>query len=488
MEKGNTVCLVNVMSVFRDTTSSVDPPAGILLVGGVLKKKGFDVKLFHIPPEKAMETARKIKKLNPLFVGFSTMTCSKLKEVVEMSKYLRRSSIITVWGGVHPSLLPKETLSEKYVDFVVVGEGEETISEFVDELLGEKRFDKVKGLGFKKKGRVKINPRRELIKTLDKYDPDWSLLDISSYIHEEPLWGCKKVISLQTSRGCPFRCTFCYNRSFTNSTWRAQSREHVISYISWLKKEHGVDGLIINDDNFFVDRKRALEILKAADIPVWAECSIRFLDDYYIEELSKTKLKSLFLGIESGSEESLKKMNKALRLEETERVLRTLSKYPRITVNGTMIIGIPGETKEDIEKTVDFALRISEIHPNMVLNIGTFVPYPGTELYREAIKNGFKPPKSTAEWAKFDIVNSKNMELSWLPWVDKKTRNNFYLIDKCAIHLNRTEYGNWWQSMAKKVLHETAKFRLKRRFFAFPAELYVFGWYYSRYLTRKLKK
>jgi anaerobic magnesium-protoporphyrin IX monomethyl ester cyclase len=470
MSNDKLICLVSVMSIFREATSSVDPPSGILLVGGALKKAGYNVQLFHIPQEDAIKTARKIAKLRPTFVGFSTMTCSKLKEVIEMSKVLKRSKIPVLWGGVHPSLLPEQTLSENYVDYVVIGEGEETIVEFAKELSGKKNFKSVLGLGFKKRKKILVNGRRPLIKNLDNYDPDWSLLNIEDYIHAEPLWGCKKVISMQTSRGCPFRCSFCYNRSFTNSTWRAQSVEHVMGYINWLKTEHGVDGLIINDDNFFVDKKRAIEILEKADVPVWAECSIKFLDDNFIEEISKTKLKSLFLGIESGSQKSLNKMNKMLTPDDTLRVLKGLAKHPKITINGTMIIGIPGETQSEINESMDFALKMAEVHPNMAINIGTYVPYPGTEMYQETIKAGFVPPKNTMEWASFDINDNKNMKLMWLPWADNGTLRKFHLIDKLAVHLNRTDYGNAWQRIAKKVLNKSSRFRLKHRFFFFPLE------------------
>ena len=94
MSKNQIICLVSIMSIFRETTSSVDPPAGILLVGGALKKKGWNVKIFHISPEDSMKTARTIAKIKPLFVGFSTMTCSKLKEVIEMSKYIKRQTLL----------------------------------------------------------------------------------------------------------------------------------------------------------------------------------------------------------------------------------------------------------------------------------------------------------------------------------------------------------------------------------------------------------
>ncbi len=483
-----TICLVAVMPTFHNIESAIDPPTGLLLIGGVLKNKGYDVKLYHIPNKDIPSTLKEIEKLNPLFVGLSTMTSSGLVQTAQMSKHIKDKGITTVWGGVHPSLLPKETLSEDYVDFVVVGEGEETISEFVDELTGSKEFEKVKGLGFKKNGRAIINERRPFIKDIDKYSPDWSLIDINRYIHEEPLWGCKRVIAIQTSRGCPFRCSFCYNRIFNMSIWRPHSAEHVIKYITWLKEVHGVDGLILNEDNFFVNKERGFKILESINIPVWLECHIKFIDDEFASRLAKTKTKSIFIGIESGSPESLKKMNKMITIDETIRAIKIMAKHPKIIINGTMIIGIPGETKKDINMTIDFALKLSKIHPNLALDIGTYVPYPGSEMYQEAIAKGFNPPKNTLGWAKFDIVNGKRIIPTWLPWAGKNTTKEFYVIDKCAIHLNRTPYGNTWQRIAKKVLHLTSYLRLKYKFFKFPVELMVFNLYYRIYIKKKIQK
>jgi radical SAM superfamily enzyme YgiQ (UPF0313 family) len=487
-EENRTICLVGVMSVFRGTESAVDPPYGLLLVGGVLKSKGYDVKIYHTHPKDVMHTVKEIEKQNPILVGFSTMTSSGLAQTIQISKHIKEKGFTTIWGGVHPSLLPRETLAEDYVDFVVVGEGEITIAEFIDQFTTDQNYENIQGLGYKKHGKVIINERRPLINNLDAYSPDWSLIDINKYIHPEPLWGCKRVISLQTSRGCPFRCTFCYNRSFNKSIWKAQSAEHVIKHINWLKEVHDVDGLIINDDNFFVNKERALEILEKTNIPVWAECPIKFIDEAFVARLAKTKLRSIFLGIESGSPESLHKMSKLISLDDTVNALKILAKHPKITVNGTMIIGIPGETEEDIKKTIDFAIKISKVHPNLVLNIGTYVPYPGTEMYLETIKHGFTPPKDTFGWAKFDINENSKMRLPWLSWSNKNTRTQFYVIDKCAMHLNRTEYGNWWQKIAKKVLHATSYMRMKYKFFKMPIEINVFTWYYSRYLRKKISQ
>lgn len=483
-----TICLVGLMNTFYDIESAIDPPTGLLLVGGVLKNKGYDVKIFHIYNKDIDKTLKEIEELNPLFVGFTTMTSSGIVQIVQMSKYIKEKGIITVWGGVHTSLLPRETLSEEYIDFIVIGEGEEIINEFVDELVGERNFEKIKGLGYKKNNQVIINERRPFIKDVDKYSSDWSLIDINRYIHEETLWNCKRVIAIQTSRGCPYRCTFCYNREFNLSTWRANTAENVIKYINWLKEIHGVDGLILNEDNFFVNKKRGFDILENANIPAWVECHVKFIDEDFVDRLSKTKIRSVFLGIESGSPESLKKMNKMITVDDTIRAIKILAKHPNIIVNGTMIIGIPGETKKDINMSIDFALKLSKLHPNLVLVIGTFVPYPGSELYNETIKYGFNPPKNTLGWSEFDIVNGKRIKPVWLTWANKNTVKEFDVINKCAIHLNRKGYGNTWQRVAKKILHYTSYFRLKYKFFKFPIELNVFNWYYKIYLKKKYQK
>ena len=236
-------------------------PLGILSVGSALRKKGYEVKLINISEKDIDRTVEEIIKNKPDYIGISVMTGIQTRHSAEFSKKLKeKSNIPVVWGGIHPSLLPRQCLEEFYIDFVVIGEGEETFIEFTINFLDVKNFSSILGLGYKENGRVVLNPQRPLIADLDEWRLDFSLLDLEKFIF--PLDKYKGVIAYKTSRGCPFQCAFCYNYEFNKARWRAWSEEVVLEDMNFLKEKYKIDAVKFYDDNFFVDRKRAVSLLK----------------------------------------------------------------------------------------------------------------------------------------------------------------------------------------------------------------------------------
>ncbi|HOX23548.1 MAG TPA: hypothetical protein PLL10_08795, partial [Elusimicrobiales bacterium] len=136
---------------------------------------------------------------------------------------------------------------------------------------------------------------------------------------------------------------------------------------------------------------------------------------------------------------------------------------------------------------IDFALEMSDILPSVSLFLGTYLPYPGSELYEVAVKEGFKPPKNTEGWGKYDQADG-DFELDWLPWANSGHKKIFYLINNHIKYLDQSRCvggkGPFIKTLAKRVLYLIARWRLKRRFFAFPAEVWLEQWW-TRHLIRK---
>src|SRR3989339_5750 len=153
------IALVNITSKFRGVEDTTRPPSGLLYLGNSLKKAGYEVTVFHIVENEIDETVEKIINLKPSYVGFSVFTGYPCYTSSIMSKKIkeRNSNIPVIWGGIHPSLTPEECLKEKFIDLVVIGEGEETILELSQELLGNHNYENIKGIGYKKAGAIKIN-------------------------------------------------------------------------------------------------------------------------------------------------------------------------------------------------------------------------------------------------------------------------------------------------------------------------------------------
>ncbi|MFA6307041.1 MAG: radical SAM protein [Patescibacteria group bacterium] len=430
-------------------------PIGILSVGSALKKRGFTVELVNINEEEIDQTVDYVISEKPFYAGFSVMTGRQTMHSASMSRKLKeRADIKIMWGGIHPSLLPEQCLSESYIDYIIMGEGEETAVEFSGRLERGEPLADILGLGHKESGAVKINPPRPMIKNLDDWPLDFSLIDLNKYIFR--LDKFKRVIAYKASRGCPFNCAFCYNRAFNQSRWRAWSIGRVVSDIEFLKKNYQIDAVKFYDDNFFVDKDRALEILRRIDLPAHLEVRIDMIDKNIARALKKYQAFDLLIGIESGSDRLLKLINKNFTVERLITGVKILAEYD-IPASYSVIVGLPTETKEEFEATIDLLYKIYKIHPRAAaFSLGAYMPYPGSLMYDFAVKQGFKPPLKTEDWGKIDRFR-KDFST---PWADGekvwRIREYFKLLK-----LKLGPVNKWLE------------FRIKHRWFAMPYDIYL---------------
>lgn len=457
-------------------------PIGILTVGSALTRAGFQVKLSNITEKEIDELADEIVRLKPLYVGVSVMTGIQTKHGAEFSKLLKKKDpdIKIVWGGIHPSLLPKQCLQEDYIDYVMIGEGEVTSIEFARALEFGGDLSEVKGLGYKRnrnkitqsppitpispikdsppalaegKKEIIINKEQPFIKNLDDYPIDWNLIDVEKYIY--PLEGYSRVIAYKSSRGCPFDCGFCYNRVFNKNTWRTWSVEHVVRDINFLKEKHNVEAIKFYDDNFFVDKGRALKILEGINLPAHFEVRIDAIDEDLVKKLKEYKAFDLLIGVESGSDRILKMLNKRITTDDIIRAVKILARHDLRATYST-IVGVPTETREEFEATIELMYKLYKIHPKAVFTLGAYMPYPGSKLYDFCLKQGFKPPETTEEWASIDRFRSDFKT----PWADGKKvwriREYFKLL---KFRLGPVK--KWFE------------WRIKHRFFALPLDIYI---------------
>lgn len=433
-------------------------PLGILSVGSALRKSGFDVELINITEKEIDETAKTIANKKPICIGLSVMTGRQTAHSASLSKKIKSLSpnLPIIWGGIHPSLLPEQCLSEDYIDYVVIGEGEETMIEFLRKLEERKSFSEVLGLGYKENGRPKINPTRPLIKDLSKWTLDFSLLDMEKFIY--PLDKYKRVIAYKTSRGCPFNCAFCYNQVFNQNRWRVWPIEQVISDIKYLKDKYKIDAIKFYDDNFMVDRKRAFEILKEINLPSHLEARIDTIDEELAKKFKEYRVFDMLIGVESGSDRILSLINKRITVERILNAVKILARYD-VPASYSAIVGLPTETKEEFESTVDLFYKIYKIHSKSAITLGAYMPYPGSTMYDFAQKHGFVEPKKTEDWGKIDRFRKDFSS----PWVNGervwRIREYFKLLKFRLGPANR-----WFE------------WRIKNRFFDWPADIYLVEW------------
>jgi len=429
-------------------------PLGILSVGSALKKYGYEVKLININERQIDKIAEEIIKINPDYVGISVMTGIQTQHSAEFSKKIKNNSKIPVlWGGIHPSLLAEQCIKENYIDYVIRGEGELTILEFTEKFLGNKDFSGILGLAYKKNSRIFINPSRPLVENLDEWRLDFSLLDLNQFIF--PLGKYQRVIAYKTSRGCPFGCAFCYNFEFNKSRWRCWSEKIVLEDMEFLKKNYNIDAVKFYDDNFFVDRKRALFILKSINLPSHVEIRIDFIDNEIASELTKLNIFDMLIGIESGSDRLLALIDKRFTVEKLLRGVEIIAKYS-LHASYSFIVGLPTETENEFISTINLMYKIYKIHPQAGFTLGAYLPYPGSKLYNFSLSQGFKIPEKTEDWGRIDRFRKDFNS----PWINTK---KVWMIRECFKIL----------SWGLKFLKKWFEFRIKHNFYSFPFDVYI---------------
>ena len=336
-------------------------------------------------------------------LGISVMTGDQIKHAIDISK-LFRSHLPIIWGGMHPTILPQQTLESGLMDYIVIGEGEEAFLNLLHYLAG-KDVDREMFLS-KRNRNYKYNYLADLNSA--------GYVDFSAYKIREEYFvrrdGFKRAFTLETSRGCPYNCYYCHN-SIYRKPYRVLSPDKVLGVINTLKRDYSIDGVVFQEDNFFGHLNRAKNIVHGlADVTHvgWkANSRINYFyalinDTKFMQRLLKSGCKVIQFGIESGSPRVIKQINKKIDIDKVIIVNKKLSQYP-ISIRYNFIIGFPGETRDDIDDTLNLIAKLQGDNPHVeppFVNI--YNPYPGTRLYEQALQHGFEEPKNLEDWSKMN--------------------------------------------------------------------------------------
>lgn len=370
------------------------PPLGICYLAKYLLDANYEVKIIDCVVEKLTlnELKFRIMRYSPNIVGVSSTTVAfyHAKQVTSLVKGID-SEIITILGGAHITACPEEAMKEcKDVDIGVIGEGEETILELVQKIQNRESYATVKGVIYKDNGIIVKKKPRPVLKNMDniKFPARELLPDLSSYSHTA-YRGRKGELTttLITSRGCPFTCTYC-DQSIFGRTWRKHSAPYVFSEMKLLKDKFGVKFISIEDDNFSLYKPRVEDICNkiidnSLDIKWAISGRVNSLDEKLLRLMKKAGCENIYVGLESGSPRILKLIQKKISKEEVNEGIRNITRCG-LKVVGSFILGIPSETKEEMEQTVSFALSL----PLDGVSFFIFTPYPNTELRDLAFQYG----------------------------------------------------------------------------------------------------
>ncbi|MFX0105895.1 MAG: B12-binding domain-containing radical SAM protein [Candidatus Hodarchaeota archaeon] len=421
------------------------PVLSLLSLASYLEKEGFKVEILDLNLKllKNKNILQIIKDKKPIVIGITSIT-SSIYEAYSLARLIKSNFNITlVIGGPHATFADEEILNESKFDIVVRGEGEETLIEIVRSIKGERNLDNIKGISYKKDGKIIKNESRMFITNLDKLPfPARHLIPIKKY--------GTHAITIMTSRGCPFGCAFCQVPGKDGLKWRYRSAANIIEEIKEvlqsnpnIKKVSGPEGkrpiVFFVDDNFMVSIERIEEICTKIineGIEIYWDSNARVDTIAYISEeildlLKKSGCLHLFLGVESGSEKTLKSYKKQIKKIDALKAAERL-KQKGIFFTGAFMLGYIEETKSDLNATIQFAKKMEPT----IAAFRILIPLPGTKIYEQYIKEDLIMDFNYSNYTSgIQIIKHKeNLER----WVLK-----FYLIYYLRLRKEYLNLGMW---------------------------------------------
>jgi len=371
-------------------------PIGVGYLVAVLRKRGVDVKvccqdIFHYSNEEMADLFLKNEEYDLIGIGF---LAARFKETIiglceTVNKYKKNAWLVL--GGHGPSAIPEYVLEKTNADLVMIGEGEETIIELLQSKLSDGNLSKIKGIAFQSKEGIKINEIRKPVSDLDSLPfPDWSLFPVQKYIDSVQFFGAEKgdkTIEILTSRGCFNRCNFCYRMEWGI---RFRTVDNVIKEIKLLQEQYGTNCFLMYDELFNFPKKRIFDFYQAVkknDLKIKFSCNARV--DVFDEEgaiwLKESGCRFLNFGFESSDQKVLDLMKKHTTVEQNIRAIE-IAKKVGIGLGLNFIWGNIGDTEKSLWCNVELIKKYNTY--DQVRTIRPVTPYPGCELYYEAIKRG----------------------------------------------------------------------------------------------------
>jgi radical SAM superfamily enzyme YgiQ (UPF0313 family) len=474
---------------------NIYPPLNLIKIGSALRGQGYEVKVITSPIiRKPKETIMKECR-DALLVGIGVLT-PEVPDAINIAREIKKEyDMPIVWGGWHATLFTEQMAESSLVDHIVVDEGDRLVLEIAD--------------SYRQKANQTILAKK-IWKSSKKVDlellpaPDYNLIsDIEHYI-TTPLadkfleYDKRQVrwLPYEASRGCPSQCAFCINVVTDNQKHRKKSAKKVVREMESMVKVHNINHVKIVDDNYFVDIQWVKEIAsglidKGLGITWDAECRVNYVNDHHLNDemmdlCVRSGLNELNFGIESGSQHALDIMKKGITPEQSLHAVKTAATHGVVS-RCSFVIDVPGETKEDIYKTVRLINEIRKI-PKTTCGVHTYRPYPRSELCEELLRNRvIKQPRSFEEWANEEFISQftyTDAKRKWQKNHKVSTKVSFYQCLESGFWLRPHQVRNSFISGLNNFFVKIARLRNRFAFYRLcidqPAYLAFKNLYYKR--------
>ncbi|MEK6794972.1 MAG: radical SAM protein [Spirochaetota bacterium] len=417
-----------------------------------------------------------------LLAGISAMTGHQIIGGIAFSKYIKSlHDIPVVWGGWQATLLPEQVLAEAYIDMIIMGQGEIPFQKLVDGMLQGSDITQIKGLGFKKDGSIVVNPIEKFVDMNNFPRVDYRLIDINNYVYKSAY--AERCIGYFTSHGCPYNCAFCCVAEVYGRRWYHKSIDTIIEDIAYFKKAAGVDSVSFDDDNFFVNKGFTIELCRTfvqSDVRVLWDTSahaglfLRLFSDNEVGLFHQAGCRQIYIGAESGDQAVLDRVAKDATVDDNYKFVEVLNRHHITPLFSTMIC-LPMDPGKDMQLTLDMIRKAKLIDRSLRSRIFFYTPYPGTELYDEAVKKGFLPPGRLEDWA------THTLRKFHAPWWTRDYRWQLEIFANFYLPLVNPNYYRMAPKsvrpiayLVNKLFGPIAYLRFKFNLLMFPIEAILF--------------
>jgi len=378
-------------------------PLNLVSLAGSARAAGFDCEIYDAMSEDGTHEsiARRIEESRPDVVATTCITAT-FPDGLEIMKAAKAAGARTVMGGVHPSFMWREALEAEggSVDFVVLGEGEQTLVELLEAIGGGGDLSRVKGIAYRDDGRAVATPGRARLPNLDALPMAWDLLDWPNYTYF--VYPGSRLAAVSTSRGCMFGCTFCSQQRFWEKSWRGRCPESVVEELSLLRERYGVDVVLLTDEYPTPDARRWERLL---DLIIERDLGQKLLLETRVDDIVRDErvlhkyvaagVAHVYVGVEATDQETLDLVNKSASVEMGRKALELLHRHG-IVSETSFVLGFPDETPEKIKSTLALAKEYDPDNAHFL----AITPWPYAELWRD-----LEPFVVTRDYRKYNLID-----------------------------------------------------------------------------------
>lgn len=368
------------------------PPIGLMYVAAALEKAGFEVQMLdnYLMKKPINEIKQLVTKLNPQIVGI-TCGSATYTRCIESAKAIKEAlpNCKIVVGGWHASYVPDSLLTNPEIDYVVMGEGERAITQLATCIINgnEPAAMSIAGVACRRHG-TNIKNQPKFIENMDEIPfPARHLLPLELYDRTIEYLNAKPADVMSISRGCVYNCGFCETKKLWGNICRSFSPRRVVDEIQDLQSRYGTKGLYFINDNFTLRKNQTLELCNLMvknklDLEWVCDTRVDLVNQELLETMSKAGCKTIWFGVESGSQRVLQRIGRNTTLEQIENAFK-LCRKNQIQTACSFMLGVPDETLKDMEASLKFAKKLN---PDWCL-FNVFIANPDSKLYQEVLES-----------------------------------------------------------------------------------------------------